>query len=134
MKILVATTRTQGEFPDDYQFAIPGELVQAKRLCAKGRADPDGLGCMCTRGFIGLNSQRATTTAEISEVPLSMADYVEAIRSSLEQQGFCEHLSGEAPEEAAELVALIAEFPVGTVVRRLKEWIDFEPPRAWSAG
>lgn len=132
MKILVATTCTQGRFHDDYHFAIPGELVQLKRLCAQGRDDPAGDGCMCARGFIGLNSQRATTTAEIAELPLSMADYVEAIRSSLEQQGFCEHLTAEAPDEAAELAETAAEFPVGTIVRRQWEWLDFDPPRAWS--
>lgn len=128
MKIFIATTRTQRGQLGDRHLGVEGELVQLKRLCADGRGDPAGGRCLCARSFSGLNSHRATTTAMVADLPLSMIDYVEAVRSSLEQQGYCHHVTAEAGDEAAELVGLAAEWPVGTVVRRQGEWLDFAPP------
>jgi hypothetical protein len=120
MKVLVATARTQGDRPNDYHWCIEGELVRIGEVCPQDRSDPDG-GCGCGRGFGGLNSHRATTTARIAEVPLSRSDYVEAIRSSLQQQGW-DPCTDCAESEADELAALVAEWPVGAVVeRRLDE-------------
>jgi hypothetical protein len=123
MKVLVATARTQGDRPNDYHWCIEGELVRIGEVCPLDRSDPDG-GCGCGRGFGGLNSHRATTTARIAEVPLSRADYVEAIRSSLQQQGW-DPCIGCAESEADELAALVADWPAGAVVeRRLDElWV-----------
>lgn len=122
MKVLVATARTQGSRDGDYHWCIEGELVRIGEVCATDRADPDG-GCGCGRGFGGLNSHRATTTALVAEVPLGREDYAEAIHSSLVQQGW-----GPCPccttQEADELAALVAGWPVGAVVeRRLDELI-----------
>jgi hypothetical protein len=122
MKVLVATASTQGERANDYHWCIEGELVRIGEVCPRDRADPDG-GCGCGRGFGGLNSHRATTTARIADLPLSRADYAEAIRSSLQQQGWdpCECC---AAREAEELAALVADWPVGAVVeRRLDELV-----------
>jgi hypothetical protein len=116
MKVLVATARTQGDRPDDYHWCIEGELVRIGEVCAADLADPDG-GCGCGRAFAGLNSHRATTTARIAEVPLSHADYVEAIRSSLQQQGW-DACGDCAAAEAALLAELVAGWPVGTVIER----------------
>jgi hypothetical protein len=116
MKVLVATGWTQGERPDDYHWCIEGELVRIGEVCARDLADPDG-GCGCGRGFGGLNSHRATTTARIAEVPLSPAEYAEAIRSSLEQQGG-DPCRDCATDEARSLAALVADWPAGTVIER----------------
>jgi hypothetical protein len=72
MKVLVATRATQGTRGNDYHWAIEGELVRVGEVCRKDRNDPDG-GCGCGRGFAGLNSHRATTTARVAEVPLDHA-------------------------------------------------------------
>ena len=122
MKMLVATAATQGQRFNDYHWCIEGELVRIGEVCPRDQDDPDG-GCGCGRGFGGLNSHRSTTTARIADLPLSRADYVEAIRSSLQQQGWdpCESC---ATREAVELAALVADLPVGTVVeRRLNELV-----------
>jgi hypothetical protein len=116
MKVLVATARTQGARPDDYHWCIEGELVRIGEACATDRADPDG-GCGCGRGFGGLNSHRATTTARVAEVPLSPEDYAEAIRSSLDEQGW-DPCPGCVRQEADELAALAAGWPTGAVVER----------------
>ncbi len=122
MKVMVATNRTQGERANDYDWCIDGELVRVGTVCARDRDDPDG-DCGCGRGFGGLNSHRATTTAIVAEVPLTREDYVEAIRSSLQQQGW-DPCACCSVDEADDLVALVADWPVGTVVeRRLDELV-----------
>ena len=119
MKLLTATKVTQGYRDNDFHWCIEGELVHIGAVCAGDRGDPDGA-CGCGRAFAGLNSHRATTTAMVREVSgFTEADYVEALRSSLEQRGydatFAEH-------EAAELRCLVRDWPVGAIVeRRLDE-------------
>ncbi|NMH98189.1 DUF7715 family protein [Pseudonocardia acidicola] len=133
MKVLVATARTQGARAGDYHWCVEGELVRIGEICALDRADPGG-GCGCGRAFAGLNSHRATTTARVAEVPLSYPDYVEAIRSSLQQQGY-EPCDDCADEEADELAELVADWPVGTIVgRRLAELWVRELPTAEPSG
>ena len=116
MKVLVATDRTQGDRANDYNFCIEGELVRINEVCTRDRGDPDG-GCGCGRGFGGLNSHRATTTARIAEVPFSLADYAMALQSSLQQQGWdpCDDC---AMSEAVDLAALVLGWPSDSVVER----------------
>jgi hypothetical protein len=115
MKMLTATSRTQGQRDNDFHWCIEGELVHFGMVCAADLEDPDG-GCGCGRAFAGLNSHRATTTAMVRDVPgFSTEDYVEAIRSSLGQQGWD---PGTAEEEADELMAIVSDWPVGAVAER----------------
>ena len=114
MKVLVATAQTQGLRPNDFNFCVEGELVTVGLVCATDRRDPDG-GCGCGRAFAGLNSHRATTTAKVNEIELSEDDYVEALRSSLTQQGWP---TSDVHELAGWLAQLVSEWPVGTIVER----------------
>lgn len=115
MKMLTATSRTQGQRANDFHWCIEGELVHFGMVCAADLEDPDG-GCGCGRAFAGLNSHRATTTAMVRDIPgFSREDYVEAIRSSLSQQGWD---PGTAEEEADELMAIVSDWPVGAVAER----------------
>jgi hypothetical protein len=116
MKVLVATGRTQGDRKGDFHWCVDGELVRIGLVCASDEGDPDGGRCGCGRSFDGLNSHRATTTAMVRELRgFSQADYREAIRSSLEQQGWPDE---GAAEEADLLLELAAFWPSGTVVER----------------
>ena len=114
MKVLVATSVGQGDRGNDYHWCVEGELVWIGLVCATDRRDPDG-GCGCGRGFGGMNSHRATTTARVAEVPLSRDEYAQAISASLEQQGWGSYACGD---EADHLAALAAQWPVGTIVER----------------
>lgn len=116
MKVLVATAQTQGARANDYHWATEGELVRVGEVCRRDRADPDG-GCGCGRGFAGLNSHRATTTARVAEVPLTRPEYVEAIRSSLQAQGW-DPCACCSTDEADDLAEYVAGWPVGTIVER----------------
>ncbi len=114
MKVLTATVTTQGYRGNDFDYCVEGELVHVGMVCAKDRSDPDG-GCGCGRAFAGLNSHRATTTAMIREVDFTRGDYVEALRSSLAQQGWD---AAAAQDEADSLLLLADALPVGVVVER----------------
>ena len=114
MKVLVATSETQGQRRNDFDYCVEGELVTVGLVCATDRRDPDG-GCGCGRAFAGLNSHRGTTTAKVKEVELSKNDYIEALRSSLAQQGWP---TSDVAELAGWLAQLVSEWPVGTIVER----------------
>ncbi|WP_370942414.1 hypothetical protein AB5J62_25250 [Amycolatopsis sp. cg5] len=119
MKILVATGQTQGKRTNDYNWCVEGELVFIEPACARGERDPDTQ-CGCGRAFSGLNSHRGTTTARVAELRgFTEAEYTEALRSSLAEQGY---QAGLAPEMAESLLDLVSLWPAGTVVeRRLDE-------------
>ena len=126
MKVLVATARTQGMRTNDYHWCVEGELVWIAPACASDERDPDGA-CGCGRGFGGLNSHRATTTVRVAELPLTRAEYVEAIRSSLDAQGWPPSF---AIEIGTGLAAVASGWPVGAVIERrlddlrVRSWPD----------
>jgi hypothetical protein len=126
MKVLVATARTQGDRKGDFNWCIEGELVWIGLVCANDQRDPDDGRCGCGRSFAGMNSQRATTTAMVRDIEgFTMADYVEALRSSLEQQGWPSEI---AAGEADELLELARIWPPGTVVERRLDTIRVRVP------
>ncbi len=114
MKVLVATNVRQGERVNDFHWCVEGELVWVGLACDTDRRNPDG-GCGCGRGFGGLSSHRATTTARVAELPLSRDEYVQAVSSSLGEQGWGAHHGAGIADE---LAALVADWPVGTIVER----------------
>lgn len=120
MKVLIATNETQGSYPGDYAWTVEGELVTVGSLeCCR----PDA--CGCGRGFCGVGSSRATTTAMVVERPdLTIDDLRDAVEDWLEQDGWTALL-----EDATELADLVDGhvhdiittsefFPAGAVVRR----------------
>lgn len=114
MKVFTATGHTQGAYPGDYHFCVEGELVMPPPfICDRDAADPDG-GCGCGRGWAGLSTHRATTSAVVSVIDgIDLDDYAEAIASSLEYQGWDRD---DAAETAERLATIAASYPVGVVV------------------
>lgn len=124
MRILVATSRTNGTEVGDYHHGIDGELVYMQEPCGKDVRDPDGP-CGCGRGFAGMSSHRASSTALVIESSLTGHDLREALAASLEAGGWIACSSALDSDEEAwidDLIRLIRQvaehFPVGTVVRR----------------
>lgn len=119
MKILVATALTQGARGNDYNYCVPGELVWVQEPCDRDRRDPDG-GCGCGRGFAGLASHRATTTAQVVDADITREELVLAMRTSLADGGWPPDW---AEEIADENLTMAAAFTTGTVIeRRLEEF------------
>src|SRR5262249_27472568 len=120
MKVLVATNRSQGSEPGDYHAAVEGELVLGGPIIEC--CEPDR--CGCGRGFPGLASARATTTAEVVERPeLHRAERAIAVRDSLERQGWLRGLDPDEAEEAVDdevrlIEEIVGYFEPGTVLAR----------------
>jgi hypothetical protein len=106
VKVLLATTLDNGERSDDYNWCIEGEIVTFGVICDRDRRDPEST-CGCSRGFSGLSSHRATTTALVRETALSEDDVRLAVHSSLTDGGWLRDLS---PEEADDTVAQTLDF------------------------
>lgn len=63
MLVLEASTYLQGQRPEDYAYAYDEELVYLPfQEC-------DDASCGCMRGFAGMDSHRATTTAIVADRP-----------------------------------------------------------------
>ncbi|MFD5091170.1 hypothetical protein ACFWMR_11255 [Amycolatopsis thailandensis] len=115
MKLLVATSQTQGERANDFNHCVEGELLWIAPCCDDGESSPDSH-CGCGRSFGGLNSHRGTTTALVAELPgFTCSDYAEALRSSLAAQGWP---PSAADEVAAGLLAFAFNWEVGAVLER----------------
>jgi hypothetical protein len=119
MKLLTATSLTQGDRDNDYHWCVEGELIRFDVVCGRGEREPDG-GCGCGRGFAGMSSMRATTTAVIRDLPMEVLDVQIALAASLHAAGYLadpSDLAAVAPE-AVELISIAREFDVGDVIER----------------
>ena len=137
MLVLIATHEFQGTAPGDYAHTVDGELVTAV-VTECGSADR----CGCSRGFPGLASAKATTTAMIVDRPgVTEEDLRDAIYDWLDRGGWID-LIEQATEEVNDLdenrpfeyaddtvedmindhfdtiAEVCASFPIGTVLGR----------------
>jgi hypothetical protein len=125
VKLLTATSSTQGYRENDFDFCVEGELVDIGLPCVGDGHGPDDP-CGCGRAFTGMNSHAATTTVMIRDLPgFTPADYVEALRSSLNQQG---RDSSHVIHEAAALYTLARQWPAGTVLERRLDQVAARGP------
>jgi len=114
MKVLVATSATQGTRSTDFNYCVEGELVWLSEPCftdAHRLPNP----CGCGRAFAGLASHRATTTATVADLPLTSSEYEEALRSGITAAGW---QADWALDLAAEQEHLAEFWEVGTVIER----------------
>jgi hypothetical protein len=118
VKVLVATTEGQGERHDDYAWAVDGELVYVPSLVC------DDIDCGCGRGFAGMASAQATTTALVVERhDLSPNDLGNALSDSLERQGWLSGRWSELDEDVfrelfERLQLATAHFVPGSIIER----------------
>jgi hypothetical protein len=118
MKVLVATPATQGAEPGDYNWSVDGELVSALTVDC---SSPD---CGCQRGFSGLGSSGASTTAMVVELEhMDRLALRTAIHDSLQREGWLAGLSKRQRLRLVErhftAIRLVSELcPTQTVIRR----------------
>ena len=146
MLVLIATHEFQGTAPGDYSHTVDGELVTAV-VTQCGSSDR----CGCNRGFPGLASAKATTTAMIVDRPgVSEGDLRDAIhdwldrggwidliepttdeRNDLDEDGPFEHVDDAVEDMINDHLDMITEvcasFPVGTVLSRRDQFISSRP-------
>ncbi len=112
MKIIVATKKTQGQRPGDFNFVPEGEVVIV--------SDCDCLheGCECSRSMVGVLCRRGTTTMKVIESDLTRDEYLRLIRDA--NKGYAELGIDQSvfDEQADALLELAMQFPMGTVIER----------------
>lgn len=130
-KVLVASSEGQGDVEGDYSWRVDGELVYVQGLACSNPA------CGCDRGFAGMSSSRATTTAQVVDRPdLSDDEVRQALADSLDRGGWIDQNDGSAETAAfiadlyASLVEIIDGGQVGSLVRRRGDWIFYDRPAA----
>lgn len=145
MRVLVATNELQGTDPGDYAFTVEGELVLVE---VAECASPER--CGCGRGWPGMASRKATTTAMVVELPhLCEDDLRQAVADWLDTSGWTDTFRNAAEiepgftgsfddvdemlvamvDEHVELIAEVVEsFPIGTVLERRGTIVQ---DRAW---
>jgi hypothetical protein len=103
MLVLIATNELQGTAPGDYAWTVEGELVTPVATeCAEGER------CGCNRGFPGLASGMATTTAMVVERPgVTEADLRDAVRDWLERGGWIELLEQTGISDHDEIDSIV---------------------------
>ncbi len=96
MLVLIATNEQQGADPKDYSFTVEGELVTpVANECASGDR------CGCARGFPGLASGFATTTAMVVDRPgVTEFDLRDAVFDWLDRGGWIDLLESAAAERS----------------------------------
>ena len=97
MLVLIATNELQGTNPDDYSFTVDGELVTPLAAeCASGER------CGCNRGFPGLASGFATTTAMVADRPgVAEGDLRDGVFDWLDRCGWIDLFEETAAERSA---------------------------------
>ncbi len=110
MRVVTATTETQGFADTDYSLAVDGELVQigGMECCADCSR--------CERGFPGLASAKSSTTAVVVDLPHMTPELLrQALADSLAAQGRAIDLV----EQEAHLIEVVANrYPPGTVLEK----------------
>ena len=111
MRVLVATNELQGTRPGDYAWTVEGEIVVADPTVCRHPS------CSCGRGFSGIASDRATTTAMVADLPhVSVTDLRDVLSDWLERCGWADLLP-----EIGEIDEIVDEHLVnGRVVERLR--------------
>lgn len=134
MRVLIATKELQGTRPGDYTWTVEGELVTP--VVAECSSGDD---CGCARGFPGLASERATTTAMVVErAHMTMAALRDAVEDYLDRGGWIdlfvqqatdhghdptddvldEMIESVIDEHVEAITRVCAAYPEGTIVER----------------
>lgn len=114
MKVLVATSTTQGARDGDFFDAVDGELVFDSGPCEAVIAGAPW-DCDCALAFRGVASGELTTTAVVADLPVGLKEYEGAFRDGLARLGVCRDCAKRVGH-AARMLAL--RWPVGTVLER----------------
>lgn len=118
MKIIVATSETQGQRPGDFNFVPEGEVVIV--------SDCDCLheGCKCSRSMAGVKCGQGTTTMTVVESGMSREEYRRIVREA--NKGYEDLGINEAvfDDQADALLELAMQFPTGALIER--DGDDFE--------
>jgi hypothetical protein len=120
MLVLIATNALHGTNPDDYSFTVEGELVTPLAAeCSSGER------CGCNRGFPGLASGFATTTAMVAERPgVTEDDLRDAVFDWLDRCGWIDLFEATALERSGSEGGIVRFDPDDDVDDLIESVID----------
>lgn len=125
MKILRATTKTQGQRANDFSWTDEGEIVNWGAFECD-REEVDGH-CGCRRSLCGLNSLKATTTFIVTNEPhMTRSDLILLIVESMERGGWGtkDGVLPLAKQNAMDISAIASGYPEGTILERRGDWFN----------
>ena len=123
VNVLISTTQSQGDRPDDFCWVPEGELVgRYGMVCDSER--PGMPGCGCGRAFGGFTSHRSTTSAMVVASDLTEAQWRARLHQTLLDTGWAEampadDLAGFIDELASFDLGAAAKLRPGSIVGRL---------------
>lgn len=118
MKVLVATSKTQGQREGDFNFVPEGELVMPGAQC------DNACSCGCARAFTGIACHKGTTTFEVVDRPIIPKELRADVKKSLKDGGWLEFIpkreQAKTVRELTDWIMTIAQdFKVGSVIERI---------------
>ncbi len=122
MKVIVASSKTQGQRKNDFFNGEAGELLYFGSECDRGTVDDR---CGCKRALSGIKSHRATTTGEVAERDLTDEQIREMFQASLLEAGWLKAGEGDpygilegTIQDFKTLCGFAARLEVGTPIER----------------
>ena len=125
MKLLVSTKETQGQRKNDYSWTEDGELLFMGMGLECDGESVDGR-CGCKRGFSGLTTHKATTTAKVVEIDFTKEEILNRLEAHFRDDwqmkpDECVQFAKDCLEDALHVTSI---FKVGAVVERRGERIQ----------
>ena len=114
MKLLVATTQTQGKRKSDFCWCAEDEIVKFPFECDSDRGKVDGH-CGCLRSMSGLDTTMKVVDSEITEDTLKDRLRQDKIKN---WSMTWDEATEDAELEAGELLRVAAAFDVGHIVEK----------------
>jgi hypothetical protein len=120
MKILISTKETQGKRKSDFSFTDENEILMLGMECDTDKVI-DG-GCGCRRALCGIDTAKATTTFQVSELPITREDLITLTTNALVKQGWGaagdESLTNVAIDSVDSLLDIANHFPVNSIIEK----------------
>lgn len=113
MKLLVSTKKTQGQRSTDFCWLAEGELVYEGLKCDRGHVDDD---CGCRRALIGMETQRASTTFCVKDLPFTRTEVRALLKATLLRGGWGSFPVKVLNEAVDQMIGWAQPFDVDTVV------------------
>lgn len=119
MKVFTATSKTQGQRKNDFDFVPEGELVTFGFECDGESVDDS---CGCRRSLVGTLCHKGTTTFAVEDrKDLEPVTYISLLAQSLVDAGWYQteaDAQQHAAADANELLRMAAAFPVCAVIEK----------------
>jgi hypothetical protein len=117
MKVLVATSETQGQRDNDFCFVPEGELLHFGFECDQETIDGT---CGCRRSMSGLDCSKATTTIKVIESDITSEDLSKKITDFYINAWKMEENKAKelAKEEVKDLLRIVNSLEVGAILEK----------------